>query len=149
MLPQWHVKDTCHFAKSECCRLDLNTHTLPTQLCLSGLTVLSRHSVGIDQGKELTRNSSVNTRPQSSQLAKLLWTDPSFKSEIDVSKLISTGKEKGGKKKRMRGTERKNKTKQSASSKILASEQKLCHYHRYGRQPYVALQLRVDGTVCR
>ena len=39
----------------------------------SGLT---RHTVGTYQENELTRNSSGNTRSQSSQLAELLWTDP-------------------------------------------------------------------------
>ena len=33
---------------------------------------------------------SGNARPQSSQLAEPLWTDPDLKSEVDVHKLIST-----------------------------------------------------------
>ena len=41
-----------------------------------------------DQGNELTRNSSENTRPQSSQLAEPLWTDPGLKSGSDVHGLI-------------------------------------------------------------
>ena len=41
-------------------------------------------------GKELTRNSSGNTQPQSSQLAEPLWTDPGVKSGISVRVLIST-----------------------------------------------------------
>ena len=41
-------------------------------------------------GNELTRNSSRNTRSQSSQLAELLWTNPDVKSGIIVRKLIST-----------------------------------------------------------
>ena len=36
---------------------------------------------------ELTRNSSGNTRPQSSQLAEPLWTDPGPKSGIGVREL--------------------------------------------------------------
>ena len=35
-------------------------------------------------GNELTRNSSGNTRSQSSQLAEPLWTDPSLKSGMSV-----------------------------------------------------------------
>ena len=40
-----------------------------------------------------------NIRPQSSQLAEPLWTDPGLKSGISVRKLISTLKEKEKKKK--------------------------------------------------
>ena len=45
-------------------------------------------------GNELTRNLSENTRPQSSQLAGPLWTDPGIKSGISVHELISTSKKK-------------------------------------------------------
>ena len=45
-------------------------------------------------GNELTRNWSGNTRPQSSQLAELLWTDPGQKSGINLRELISTLKRK-------------------------------------------------------
>ena len=41
-------------------------------------------------GNELTRNSSGNTQPQSSQLAEPLWTDPGLKSGISVRELISS-----------------------------------------------------------
>ena len=41
-------------------------------------------------GNELTRNSSGNTRPQSSQLAEPLWTDRGLKSGVSVRELIST-----------------------------------------------------------
>ena len=51
-------------------------------------------------GNELTRNSSGNTRSQSSQLAKPLWADPSIKSGISVRELISTLKRKKKKKKK-------------------------------------------------
>ena len=50
-------------------------------------------------GNELTRNSSGNTRLQSSQLAEPLWTDPGLKSGISLHELISTFE----KKKRWRG----------------------------------------------
>ena len=43
-------------------------------------------------GDELTLNLSGNTRPQLSQLAEPLWTDPGLKSGITVCKLISTQK---------------------------------------------------------
>ena len=46
--------------------------------------------VGTLPGNELTRNSSGNTRSQSSQLAEPLWTNPGVKSGISVRKLIPT-----------------------------------------------------------
>ena len=47
VLPQWHVKDPGHSAKSAGDRLHLNTHTPLTQRSRSGLNMpLSRHSVG-------------------------------------------------------------------------------------------------------
>ena len=50
VLPQWHVKDTGHSAKSAGDRLHLNTHTPLTHRSRSGLTMpLSRQSVGIYQ----------------------------------------------------------------------------------------------------
>ena len=45
-------------------------------------------------GNELTRNSSGNTQPQSSELAEPLWTDPCLKSGTSVHDLISTSKKK-------------------------------------------------------
>ena len=46
-------------------------------------------------GVRITRNSSRNTCPQSSQLAESLWTDPGVKSRIGTSKLlVSTSKQK-------------------------------------------------------
>ena len=45
-------------------------------------------------GNELTRNSSVNTRSQSSQLAEPLLTDPSLKSGISLREQISTSKKR-------------------------------------------------------
>ena len=41
-------------------------------------------------GYELTRNTSGNTRSQSSQLAEPLWTDPGLKIRISLHELIST-----------------------------------------------------------
>ena len=55
---------------------------------------LPRHSVGILSRNLVTRNSSGNTRSQSSQLPEPLWTNPGIKSGITVCKLISTLKKK-------------------------------------------------------
>ena len=55
---------------------------------------LSGHSVGTYSKNELTRNLSGNIRPQSSQLAEPLSTNPSIKSGISVRKQISTLKKK-------------------------------------------------------
>ena len=41
-------------------------------------------------GDELTLNLSGNTRPQLSQLAEPLWTDPGVLSEICVRELFTT-----------------------------------------------------------
>ena len=50
-------------------------------------------------GNELTRNLSGKIRPQSSQLAELLWTDPGIRNGgISVHELISTSKKKKKKK---------------------------------------------------
>ena len=50
VLPQWHVKDPGHSAKSAGGRINLNMHTPLTQQSRSGLTMpLSRHSVGTYQ----------------------------------------------------------------------------------------------------
>ena len=79
-LPQWHVKDPGHSAKSVGGRLYLNRR--------SGLTMLFRYSVGTSQGNKLTCNSTGNTQPQSSKLTKPLWT--LVKSGICVHNLFST-----------------------------------------------------------
>ena len=67
VLPQWrHVKDPGHSAQSAGSGLHLNTHTPLTQRSRNGLTMpLSRQSVGILSGNELTRNSSGSTRGDS------------------------------------------------------------------------------------
>ena len=102
MLSQWHVKDPSHSAKSTDGRLHQNMHTPLTQQSRSGLTMpLSRHSVGILSGNELTHNSSGNTWSQSSQLAGPLWTDLGVKSGISVRELITTSKKKKKHRRRM------------------------------------------------
>ena len=79
-VPQGHVKDPGHSATSAGGRLHLKTHTPLTQRSRSGMTMpLCRPSVGTLSGNELTRNSSGNTRLQSSQLAKPLWTNSGVK----------------------------------------------------------------------
>ena len=50
-------------------------------------------------GNELTHNSREDIRPQSSQLAEPLWTDPGLESGVSVHKLISTLKKKEKKQK--------------------------------------------------
>ena len=60
-------------------------------------------SCGYLSGNGLTRNLSGNIRPQSSQLAEPLWTDPSLKSGISVRELISISFKK---KKKRAGRER-------------------------------------------
>ena len=56
--------------------------------------ILSRNSVGIYQGNELTRNSSGKAQPRSCQFAEPLWTDRGLKSRFGVRELISTKKKK-------------------------------------------------------
>ena len=53
VLPQWHVKDPAHSAKSAGGRLHLNTHSPLTQRSRSSLTMLSRHGVRTYQGKRV------------------------------------------------------------------------------------------------
>ena len=51
--------------------------------------MLPRHSKGTYRGNELKRNSSVNTRRQSSRVFEPIWTNAGFKSGIGVRELIS------------------------------------------------------------
>ena len=53
-----------------------------------------RAECGNLSGNELTRNSSGNTRSQSSQLTEPLWADPGGKSGISLRELISIKKKK-------------------------------------------------------
>ena len=71
-LLQWQVKDYGRSAESAGSRLQLNMHTLFTQRCLNGLTVLSMHSVGTCQGSEFTCILSGNACSQLSQLTESL-----------------------------------------------------------------------------
>ena len=58
--------------------------------------MLSRHTMGTYQRNKLTRNSSGNARPQSSEPAEPLWTDSGIKNGIGVHEMISTKKKKKG-----------------------------------------------------
>ena len=91
VLPQWHVKDLGHSAKSAGGRLHLkHANTLePTKSEWADYAAVQA-LFGNLSGNELTRNSSGKTRSQSSQLAEPLWTDPGLKSGISVRELIST-----------------------------------------------------------
>ena len=95
VLPQWHIKNPSHSAKSAGGRLHLNTHIPLTQRSQIGLTMsVSRHSMGTYRKRSPTHNSSGNTRPQSSQLTEPLWTDSGRKSGDIVRELISTDKKR-------------------------------------------------------
>ena len=59
-------------------------------------------------GNELTRNSSENTRAQSSQLAEPLWNGTGLKSGISVRDRISSYKKKKKKKERKRKAQAEN-----------------------------------------
>ena len=97
-----HVKEPGHSAKSAGGRLHVDTHTPLTYRNRSELTMLlSRYSVGTYQKTSSQGNSSGNTRPQSSQVADPLCTDPGLKSGIGVRKLTST--RNNNNKKRRRG----------------------------------------------
>ena len=95
VLPQWHVKDPGHSAKSTDGRFRLNTsiHFDPTKSEWADYTAIQA-LCGNVSGNELTRSSSGNTQPQSSQLAEPLWTDLGLKSTIGARELISTLKKK-------------------------------------------------------
>ena len=95
MLPQWHVKDPGHSAKSAGCRLHpKHAYTLDPMKSEWADHAAVQAQCGNLSGNELTRNSSGNTRSQSSQLVEPLWTDPGLKSGISVRDLISIKKRK-------------------------------------------------------
>ena len=97
---------------------------------------LSRHSVGTLSGNELTRNSSGNTRSQSSQLAEPLWTNPGVKSEISVRKLISTLK----KQKQTQTNKQKNTRRRGMNCRTFSRNPRMRgkshhhHHHDYNSQ---------------
>ena len=91
-------------------------HTPLKQRSRSGLT-MPLFTGGNLSRNELTRNLSGNIRPQSSQLAEPLWTDPSVDSGIRVRELISS-------KKTNKQTNSGGEWMVEHSPKILASEKK-------------------------
>ena len=66
-VPQWHVKDPGHSAKSACGRLQLNTHTPWFQRSRNGLTILSTHSVGTCEENAITTNIPLHYQVQLQQ----------------------------------------------------------------------------------
>ena len=92
VLPQWHVKDPDHFAKSAGGRLHLNTHTPLTQRSRSGPTMpLSADSAGTSP--ETSSHATCQGTFGHSRLSSLshcMWTDPSIKSGMSVRELIFT-----------------------------------------------------------
>ena len=92
--PQWHVKDPGHSTKSAGGRLHVNTHTPLAHRSRSGLTMpLSRHSAGAYPETSSHAARQGNIRPQSLQLAELLWTDPGLlKSGISMGELTTSKK---------------------------------------------------------
>ena len=90
MLPQWHVKDSGHSAKSAGGRLHLNTHTPLTQRSRSGLTMtLSRHSVETyhETGSHASRQGTLGHSPLSS--LRHCGLIPAKESGVTVRDLIS------------------------------------------------------------
>ena len=59
-------------------------------LSLEKKKIFSLLLLGFELETVRSRNLSGNIHPQSSRLAKLLWTDPGLKGGIGVRELIST-----------------------------------------------------------
>ena len=72
LLPQWHEKDPGHSAKSAGGRLHLNMHTPLTQRSRSGLTMLSKNSVGTYHWGKWAHTQLV--REHSATDVSALWT---------------------------------------------------------------------------
>ena len=88
VLPQWHVKDPGHSAKSA--GTPKHAYTLDPSKSEWNDSAAVQAECGNLSGNKLTRNSSGNTPLQSSQLAQPLWTNPGRKSGISLCELIST-----------------------------------------------------------
>ena len=76
---------------------------------------------------ELSRDSSGNTRPQLSQLAEPLWTDPGLKSGISVRELIST--------KAIQNKKRKKKRRWGMNGQTFSQNPRMrgqSHHHHHG-----------------
>ena len=71
VLPQWHVKEPGDSDQSAGGKLHVNTYNLdPTKSQSKADYAAIQAECGNLSGNELTRNSSGNTRPQSSQLGE-------------------------------------------------------------------------------
>ena len=83
-----------HSAKSAGGKFKLNSQTPLTQRNRSRLTMLSRQELWEPIRETLTRNSSENARPQSSQLAEPLCTDSWLENVklVRVSTNVKTNK---------------------------------------------------------
>ena len=89
VLPQWHVKDPGHSAKK--CRWQVTPkHAYTLDPTKSEWADYAAVLFGNLSGNEIICNLSGKTRPQSSQLAEPLWTDPGLESGISLRELIST-----------------------------------------------------------
>ena len=88
---------------------------------------------GHPAGKELTRNSSRNTRPQSSQLAEHLWTNPGLKSGISKSAekvtIVHIPGERCATKKKQKNKKTDNKQQQQNSQISINTATKNQHTH--------------------
>ena len=72
VLPQWHIKDPRHSAKSAGGRLHLNMHTPSSQRSRSGLTMLSRHYVATYHWEK--RSHAQLVREHSATVFSARWT---------------------------------------------------------------------------
>ena len=127
MLPQWHVRDPGHSAKSRGGRFNLNTDTPLTQQSQRGL---SRHSVGTHYENQPTHSLSENTLPDIlARWAIVDWSWPK-KWNSFVCELISSSKKKKKKKKKQKNAHMGNDSITEPSPKVLASEEK-CHQTHY------------------
>ena len=92
VLPQWHVKDPGHSAKSA--GTPKHAYTLDPSKSEWNDSAAVQAECGNLSGNKLTCNSSGNTRSQSCQLAEPLWTDLGLKSGVSLLELISTYKKR-------------------------------------------------------
>ena len=81
-----------HVAIRDCYSVTANIHvyTLDSMKLEYADYAAVQEQCGNQSGNELTRKSSGNTQPQSSQLAGPLWTDPGLRSGISVFAIIYT-----------------------------------------------------------
>ena len=83
-----YVGTTC-VNKAHCDKTCKQTKRIVSRSALTAEQVVHASYLVIDF-YELIRNSSGNTRPQSSHLAEPLWTDHGLKSGISLPELVST-----------------------------------------------------------